>query len=176
MESDWSFILQVWDFWSLFQLSAFSSTAHHSIITLIISLSLVIIALLWKLEVRCYFTICNFIMSSQVFLHFICIFYCVTIPQGSLIWRVCVCVCVCRAHSFASVRTATLESSVRNSMPATTDLVATTAPALMSDRGVKGVTSRAPVLQVCVCSCMHYIILCQGDSVELNSFIIAEQN
>ncbi len=63
------------------------------------------------------------------------------------------CVCFDRALSIASVRTATRESSARNSMPATTDLVATTAPAPTSDRGVKDATSHAPALQVRVCMC-----------------------
>lgn len=58
----------------------------------------------------------------------------------------------CRALSFASVRTATLESSARSSTPATTDRVATTAPVLIADRGLKDATSPAPALQVCVCA------------------------
>lgn len=62
--------------------------------------------------------------------------------------------CFYRAHFFASVKMATLESFARNSMPAITDLVATTAPALTLDRGVKDATSHAPALQVCVCVCV----------------------
>ena len=59
-----------------------------------------------------------------------------------------------RALSSVSVRTATPESFARNLTLATTDLVATTAPALTLDRGVKDATSLAAALQVCVCSCV----------------------
>lgn len=69
--------------------------------------------------------------------------------------------CFYRALSSASVRTATRESSARNSMPATTDLVATMAPAPTLDRGVKDTISHAPALQVCVCACPcgHHVFL-----------------
>lgn len=67
--------------------------------------------------------------------------------------------CFYRAHFFASVKTATLESSVRNSMPAITDLVATMAPALTLDKGVKDATSHAPALQVCACVCVTFNVL-----------------
>lgn len=63
--------------------------------------------------------------------------------------------CSCRAPSFASVRTATPESSVRSLTRATADLVTTTAPAATSGRGVKDATSHAHALQVCVCPCVH---------------------
>ena len=52
------------------------------------------------------------------------------------------CVCLCfffrRALSSVSVRTATLESSVRSLTPASTGLVTTTAPALMCETGRGG--------------------------------------
>lgn len=64
--------------------------------------------------------------------------------------EICVLSLFCRAPSSASAKTATPGFFVRNMTPATTDLVATTAPALTSGRGVKDATSRAPVNQVCV--------------------------
>lgn len=64
--------------------------------------------------------------------------------------------CFYRAHFFASVKTATPESSARNSMPAITDLVATMAPALMLDRGLRDTTSHAPALQVRVRHSIFY--------------------
>lgn len=54
-----------------------------------------------------------------------------------------------RALSSVSVRTDTLEASVRNLMPATPDPVATTAPAPTLNRGSMGTTSPAPAPQVC---------------------------
>lgn len=61
-----------------------------------------------------------------------------------------------RALSSASARTATLASSVRNMTPVTTDRVATTAPAPMSDRGTKDATSLAAAHQVCLSLSPHY--------------------
>lgn len=55
-----------------------------------------------------------------------------------------------RALSSASAKTVTTGSSARNSMPATVDPVATTAPAPTSDREAKDATSPAAAPQVCV--------------------------
>lgn len=90
------------------------------------------------------FTIADLIIYlSQVFL---------LLSSVSLVISPCkLYVCVfCRALSSASVMTATPESSVRNLTPATTAHVATTAPALMSDKEAKDATSAAPASQVCV--------------------------
>lgn len=94
-----------------------------------------------------YFTICDLIVTvSQVFLPP------AVSPLGlpDLTREICALSLFCRAPSSASAKTATPGFFVRNMTPATTDLVATTAPALTSGRGVKDATSRAPVNQVCV--------------------------
>lgn len=77
----------------------------------------------------------------------------------------------CRALSFASVRTATLESSARSSTPATTDRVATTAPVLIVDRGLKDATSPAPAPQVCVCVCALWQLSLSGKILTLLNWL-----